>query len=56
MKFYVVVNYCLVGLYFKFHKDLCINACAPVVNAREHVLSQELVFMIRARAFVHGSA
>ena len=32
MKFYVEVNYYLVGLYFKFHKDSCINAHAPVVN------------------------
>ena len=28
----------LVGLYFKFHQDSCINARARVVKARAHVL------------------
>ena len=44
MKFYVVVNYYLVGLYFKFHKDSCINARARVVNTRAHVLSRLRAF------------
>ena len=34
MKFYVVVNYYLVRLSFKFHDHLCINGRARVVNAR----------------------
>ena len=34
MKFYVVVNYYFVSLRLKFHEDLCINARARVVNAR----------------------
>ena len=45
MKFYVVINYYLVGLYLKFHKDSCINARARVVNARTHVLSR-LIFNV----------
>ena len=55
MKFYMVVNYYLVNLSFKFHDDLRINASARVVNARVHVLLQVCAFMTRARAFVHGS-
>ena len=39
-KFYVVVNYYLVTLSFKFHEDLCIDARTNVVNARAHVLSR----------------
>ena len=50
MKFYMVVNYYLVGLYLKFHKDLCISACARVVNARTHVLSQVCAFTTHLRA------
>ena len=34
MKFYVVVNYYLMSLSFKFHDDPCINACAQVINMR----------------------
>ena len=56
MKFYVVVNYYLVSLSFKFHKDLCINARARAVNARAHVLSQVRAFTNCASAFVHGSS
>ena len=55
IKFCVVVNYYLVSLSFKFHKDSCINAHARVVNARVHVLSQVRAFMTRARAFMHES-
>ena len=52
MKFYVVVNYCLVGLYLKFHKDLCINARAPVVNAGARVFC-ECVRLQNVRARLH---
>ena len=34
MKFYVAVNYYLVSLSMKFHKDPCTNADARVINAR----------------------
>ena len=34
MKFYVVVNYYLGSLCYKFHEDPCTNAHAQVVNAR----------------------
>ena len=34
MKFYVVFNYYLVSLRFKFHGDPCTNVQARVVNAR----------------------
>ena len=34
MKFYMVVNYYLVNLCFKFHEGPCINVRAQVVNAR----------------------
>ena len=43
-------------LKFKFHADQCINARAPVVKARAHVLSRLRTFMTCARAFVHGSS
>ena len=56
MKFYVVVNYYLVISSLKFHEDLCINTCTPVVNARAHVLSRVRAFTTRARAFMHGSS
>ena len=54
MKFYMVFNYYLVSLSFKFHKDLCINAVARAVNTRAHVLSRVRAFTTCARAFVHG--
>ena len=44
MNFYMVVNYYLVGLYFKFHEDSWINARAQVVNVRTHVLSRLRAF------------
>ena len=37
MKFYVVVNYYLGSLSFKFHEDSCIYARARAVNARTKV-------------------
>ena len=52
MKFYVVVNFYLVSLSFKFHTDLCIDACTNVGNTRAHVLSRVCAFMTRARTFV----
>ena len=39
INFKVVVNYKHVSLSFKFHKELCINARARVVNTRAHILS-----------------
>ena len=56
MKFYVVVNYYLVSLGFKFYEDPCINEHVRVVNARAHVLSRLRAFTTRARAFMHGSS
>ena len=56
MKLYVVVNYYLVSLNFKFHEDSCITACAWVVKARAHVLSQIRAFTTPVRTFMHGSA
>ena len=56
MKFYMVVNYYLVNLSFKFYEDPCINARARVVNARVHVISRVRAFTTRARAFMHGSS
>ena len=50
MKFYMVVNYYLVSLSFKFHEDPCINARARVVNARAHVLLRVRAFTTRLRA------
>ena len=54
--FYVVVNYYLVSLSFKFFKDICINAHAGVVNVSAHVLSRVRAFTTRARAFEFGSS
>ena len=48
MEFYVVVNYYLVSLNFKFHEDSCINGHARVVKARAHILSQMHAFTTRA--------
>ena len=33
MKFYLVVNYYLVGLSFKFHEDPCINVRARFIES-----------------------
>ena len=55
MKFYVVVNYYLVSLSFKFYDDPFINARARVVNARTRDKSCARVFTTRARAFMHRS-
>ena len=36
IRFYVVVNYYLLSLSFKFHGDPCTNARARVIHARTH--------------------
>ena len=56
MKFYVVINYYLVSLSFKFYEDPCINAQIRVVNARVHVLLRVRAFTTGVRAFVHRSS
>ena len=56
MKFYVVVNYYLVSLSFKFHKNPCTNARAQVVNARTRDKTCARAFTARARAFMHESS
>ena len=55
MKFYVVVNYYLVSLSFKFHEDPCINARTQVVNARIRDITCARAFTTHAPAFMHGS-
>ena len=55
MKFYMVVNYYLVSLSFKFHKNPCTNARAQVVNARTRVKRAHARFTALARAFMHQS-
>ena len=40
MKFYVVVNYYLVSLNFKFHEEPGIYAPTQDVNMRTHILSE----------------
>ena len=51
IKFYVVVNYYLVSLSSKFHKDPCANARARVVNVRTRDKTCVCVFTTHARAF-----
>ena len=53
MKFYVVINYYLVSLSFKFHKNPCTNARAHVVNAHTRDKTCARAFTARARAFMH---
>ena len=55
MKFYVVVNYYLVSLSFKFHKNPCTNARAQVVNARTRDKTCMRAFTARACVCLHGS-
>ena len=55
MKFYVVVNYYLVNLSLKFHKDPCKTARARVLNAHTCDITCTRAFMTRARASVHRS-
>ena len=52
MKFYVGVNFYLVNLSLKFHKDPCIDTRARVVNARAYVISRMRTFTF---TFLHGS-
>ena len=56
MKFYMVVNYYLVNLSFKFHEDLNSNARARVINARTCNKTRVRVYnsyvLIYARIFI----
>ena len=56
MKFYVVVNYYLVSLSFKFYEDTSINGHVTVVNACAYIISRVRAFMTRARAFENESS
>ena len=56
MKFYVVVNFYLVSLSFKFHEDPCINVCARVVNVGIWDKTCLRAFATRVRAFMHKSS
>ena len=56
MKFYVVVNFYLVSLSFKFYEDPCINTGTRIVNMRAHVISRMCAFTTRARAFTNRSS
>ena len=55
MKFFVVVNFYLVNLSFKFHKDPCINVCEQVVNASICDITWAHAFTTCARVSMHGS-
>ena len=55
MKFYVVVNFYLVSLSFKFHENPFVNARARGGNARIRDITCAHAFLTRARAFMHGS-
>ena len=55
MKFYVVMNYYLVTLSLKFHKNPCKNARTQVVNARTRDKMGAHMYTTRARAFMQGS-
>jgi len=44
MKFYVVVNYYLVSLGFKFYEDPCINEHIRVVNAHARFIASARVY------------
>ena len=55
MKFYVGVIYYLVIICIKFHSDLCINARARVVNARNRYKTCARAFTTRAHVFKHES-
>ena len=56
MKFHMVVNYYLVSLSFKFHKNSCTNARVRVINARTRDKTYARAFTTRARAFMHQSS
>ena len=55
IKFYMVVNYYLVSLSFKFHKNLCTDARAQVVNARTRDKTCARAFTALTRAFIQES-
>ena len=50
MKFYVVVNYYLVSLDFKFHEDLGINVLAQVVIVRARMFYRECAHLRLVRS------
>ena len=54
MKFYVVVIYYLVIICIKFHSDLCINARARVVNARNRDKTCARAFTTRVCTFMQN--
>ena len=56
MKFYMVVNYYVENLSFKFYQDPCTNANARVINARNRDKTCTRALTARARAFMHWSA
>ena len=56
MKFYVVVNYYLVGLSFKFHEDPCINARTRVIKAQTRDKTSVHLFATHVRASMHESS
>ena len=53
MKLYMVINYYLMSVSFKFHEDPCTNARARAVNARTRDKTCACAFTTRARTFVH---
>ena len=55
MKFYVVVNYYLVSICYKFREDPCTNALARVVNVPTCDKKCVRAFTTRAGAFMHES-
>ena len=56
MKFYVVVNYYLVSLSFKYYEDPCLDARTRVANARTREKSCARAFTTQAHAFMHRSS
>ena len=56
MKFYVVVNYYLVSLSFKFNEDLCTNARVQGVNVHTRDRMGVLAFSTFAPAFIYKSS
>ena len=45
MKFYLMVDYYIVGLSYKFHKEPCINARARVVNTRANYITKNVIIL-----------
>ena len=55
-KFYVVVNYYLVSISFKFHKGPCTNAHVQFIKARTRDKTCARLFTIQARTYMHRSS